>query len=237
MGYQRIKALFTGQKYHQPEKDIPSKEKYLKNIKEFERNKIAFEIMDFLNPEKKSHLVFLDIAGLYSWFSVCNARKFPASIFISLDLLKNHLKIAQQERSSKNIYYIVADAKKIPLTDESCHFILIYNAFEHFENPEKILLEAVRVLKKNGKIFLTAPNKFGRGHLDSTNLGKVKEFSYFELKKLFKKIGLSYFFIPPKIKKGMGLSKKFIIKLLLITKFWKIFKPSSFRIILQKMKP
>ncbi|MFX1276302.1 MAG: class I SAM-dependent methyltransferase [Promethearchaeota archaeon] len=50
---------------------------------------------------------------------------------------------------------IKMDASNLQFKNESIDFIYSYNAFEHFLDPEKVLQESIRVLKKNGYLFFT----------------------------------------------------------------------------------
>lgn len=56
------------------------------------------------------------------------------------------------------IKFIQADLESIPL--ESGSFDLVYSAYvlEHLSTPEKVLTEAVRLLKRDGYLILIAPN-------------------------------------------------------------------------------
>jgi ubiquinone/menaquinone biosynthesis C-methylase UbiE len=47
------------------------------------------------------------------------------------------------------------DASVLQFKDEKFDFIYSYNAFEHFLEPEKVLKEAIRVVKKKGYLFLS----------------------------------------------------------------------------------
>ena len=52
---------------------------------------------------------------------------------------------------------IVSDIIDIPLDDESLDVILCVEVLEHVENPLLVFKEFSRLLKKNGKLILTAP--------------------------------------------------------------------------------
>jgi SAM-dependent methyltransferase len=46
------------------------------------------------------------------------------------------------------------DATSLHFDDESFDFVFSYDSFEHFAQPERVLSEAVRVLRKGGHLFL-----------------------------------------------------------------------------------
>ena len=84
--------------------------------------------------------------------------------------------------------FIVGDAKNIPFGDNEFDVVLLVNLIECFSGEErmKVLLEAARVLKPGGKIYLTTPNK---GHY---YYRKTKKLDMSELERLLEKTGLSY---------------------------------------------
>ena len=52
---------------------------------------------------------------------------------------------------------IIANGEKMPFKDGSIGTIILTEVLEHCENPEKILKECWRVLKKNGEIIVSSP--------------------------------------------------------------------------------
>ena len=73
-------------------------------------------------------------------------------------------------------------AEKLPFEDESFDLVYSTNVLEHVENPEKVLNESLRVLKKGGFLQFVIPNYFSfwEGHygifwpcITSKTLGKV----------------------------------------------------------------
>jgi len=58
----------------------------------------------------------------------------------------------------KDFEFIKADVESLPFSDG--WFDLIYSAYvlEHLENPDRVINEAIRVLKAGGRLFFVAPN-------------------------------------------------------------------------------
>lgn len=56
--------------------------------------------------------------------------------------------------------FIKAIGENIPLYDGSFDLVLLIEVLEHVMKPEVVLEEIVRVLKPNGILFLTVPNRF-----------------------------------------------------------------------------
>jgi len=56
--------------------------------------------------------------------------------------------------------FIQAIGESIPLRDDSFDLVLLFEVLEHVMKPEVVLKEISRVLKTNGILFLTVPNRF-----------------------------------------------------------------------------
>ena len=56
--------------------------------------------------------------------------------------------------------FIQAIGESIPLRDGSFDLVLLFEVLEHVMKPEVVLEEISRVLKPNGMLFLTVPNRF-----------------------------------------------------------------------------
>ncbi len=55
----------------------------------------------------------------------------------------------------QGVKFLQMDAANLQFENESFDFIFSYDSFEHFEQPELVLREAIRVLRKGGYIFLS----------------------------------------------------------------------------------
>ena len=55
----------------------------------------------------------------------------------------------------KGVKFHEMDASNLKFEDESFDFVFSYDSFEHFENPEQVLNEAIRVVKRGGYIFFS----------------------------------------------------------------------------------
>jgi len=75
---------------------------------------------------------------------------------LGLDISQKGIELARKKYPKLN--FKKADLEKVPLKDES--FDLVYSAYvlEHLQSPEKVLKEALRLLKPNGYLLLIAPN-------------------------------------------------------------------------------
>lgn len=131
-------------------------------------------------------------------------RYFRKVIGIDVDNLA--LIKAKKNNINKNVNFIVSKENKIPFKDNSFDVVVFNQIYEHVENPEKIMIEIRRVLKKRGICFFGARNKFAifDGHyslpfiswlprvladiyIQKTTAKKkydIKLYSYWQLKKL-----------------------------------------------------
>lgn len=60
----------------------------------------------------------------------------------------------RQCKKHKEIDCVLANAESLPFGNEYFNKIIMVDAFHHFYNQEKVAREAIRVLKKKGKIFI-----------------------------------------------------------------------------------
>lgn len=68
----------------------------------------------------------------------------------------------EQCRTRLDLYCTLSQAEKLPFKDAHFDKIIIVESFHHFQNQEKVIREAKRVLKPTGKIILEEinPGKF-----------------------------------------------------------------------------
>lgn len=99
----------------------------------------------------KSDTVLVDAAcGKWSTF---HKDTYQIKHSVGMDLSSDSL--SQNNHFDKNV---IGDLEDIPFEDESFDLIISRWAFEHLENPGKVLGEFSRVLKKDGRVLLLTPN-------------------------------------------------------------------------------
>lgn len=76
-----------------------------------------------------------------------------------IDLSEASLEIAKKYDGTKKVRYLKASAEKLPFEDESFDCVTALDLLEHVENPESVICEAGRVLKKNGLFFFHTFNR------------------------------------------------------------------------------
>ena len=76
---------------------------------------------------------------------------------ISLDL--NIFRLKSQEDFKDNIQRINGNALTVPLKPDSFDLIILQDVIEHVNDPKSLLNSLLSLLKKNGVLYLSTPNK------------------------------------------------------------------------------
>jgi len=105
----------------------------------------------------------------------------------ALDLAKENIEFAGNTYRRDNVEWINGDVTKLPFQDGKFN---VYTSFETFEHLSLNLIdsyfkEAVRVLKKNGMMILSTPNREMRKNVK--NPFHIKEYDFDELKEILQK--------------------------------------------------
>jgi ubiquinone/menaquinone biosynthesis C-methylase UbiE len=116
---------------------------------------------------------------------------------VGLDMNKNF--------NRNGISYIVGDARNLPFKNDSFDVVTSTEVIEHFSEGEDFLGEIFRILKNNGLLILTTPNRDRITAIPKTAITKLKgkdivsgpipehvrEYTFSELNRILKKIGFS----------------------------------------------
>lgn len=117
--------------------------------------------------------VVLDL-GCGNGTSTANIR---GNLVVGVDLSDEQM--ARAKNLHKNRDFVVADARHLPFAANSFDMIVAINLLHHVNEPEQILSECYRVLKKNGRLYTVDPNLYnpigyvGRGLFKLLHLKKV----------------------------------------------------------------
>lgn len=71
-----------------------------------------------------------------------------------LDPSREMLAIAREKDGDKKVRWVEGDAHDLPFMDGSFHLVISVTALEFMKEPQKVLREAMRVLKPGGRIVL-----------------------------------------------------------------------------------
>ncbi len=129
----------------------------------------------------------------------CGSGKFLYSIASNI---KEGVGVDYSIRPHKiaNLSFIKTDLeKKIKLQSNKFNVVTSLAVLEHLNNPENLVREAYRILKKNGKLIMTTPSKLSKpileflAFLNLINRGHIKDHKHYfnkeELIMMLKKAG------------------------------------------------
>lgn len=159
-------------------------------IPSFVRNRINAEkfgivnFMKFASEKAKSSDRVLDAgAGTSPYKNFFSHAKYESTDFEDIF-----------NKSSKNDHNFICNLYEIPRPDSSYDIIINTQVLEHVEYPQKVINEFYRILKDDGKLFLTAPQGWGI-HGEPYH---YFNFTKYGLESLFKNAGFTIVFIKPR---------------------------------------
>jgi len=134
--------------------ELPSKPEHLHNL-EFIRN---------LTPYIFSYLLIagkpvLDVGCGFGYGASLLATRGAEQV-VALDLEhRNVREVAQVYSNLNNLTELVMDAQRLGLKDKSFKDVTCFEVIEHVPKPDMLLSELRRVLKEDGLLLLTTPNR------------------------------------------------------------------------------
>jgi SAM-dependent methyltransferase len=130
---------------------------------EDESNRRRVEIISNAIPLKRDEVV-IDIGCGVGTFTYRMALRGGRAI--GLDYSLTSLKVARglaerKFKGNKRIYFVAADATRLPFQDSSADVIVAADFVEHIDDKgkERFLDESARALGKNGRMIIFTPNK------------------------------------------------------------------------------
>ena len=134
--------------------DPEIKELYVKSVLNNDIEKEIYQIIKN-NITISENTNILDMGcGLGSFLEVCQNNGIQA---IGIDIDPHAIEIAKSRtKEQKNV--ILEDCQDLPFKNNSFDLIVSITVIEHVKNPLKYFREAHRVLAKNGKLIIFAPN-------------------------------------------------------------------------------
>jgi ubiquinone/menaquinone biosynthesis C-methylase UbiE len=80
-----------------------------------------------------------------------------------LELSPSYIEIAQNRAKEAGVTIALAQgrAEELPFPDQSFDFVNASEVIEHVQDPDRMLKELRRVLRSNGKAYMSVPNRFG----------------------------------------------------------------------------
>ncbi|MBC7694681.1 MAG: class I SAM-dependent methyltransferase, partial [Burkholderiales bacterium] len=139
--------------------------------------------------------IVLDIASGegYGSFLLSNDAKKVYGVDIDLESVEHAKK---KYANSKNLEYLCGSTSKIPLPDHSIDVVVSFETIEHHDQHDMMMQEILRVLKEDGYLLISSPEKSIYKRRDPNNPFHIKELSFDEFKNLINKyFKNSHFFI------------------------------------------
>ena len=106
----------------------------------------AREILDLVHPSRNNS--FLELGSGDGM--VCRALQRVGKKVVAIDIQRS----LDRKVMLEGIPFVQSDASDLPFKDRAFDFVFSYCGFEHFEDPESVLGEALRVAKIGGHIYL-----------------------------------------------------------------------------------
>lgn len=100
--------------------------------------------------KKKSNI--LDVGSASGWFLSQIANLFPNATCYGIDIHKKA--ITYGKRIYPTLKLRVSNAERLPYKNNFFDIVVCTSVLEHVHNPEKVLLEIKRVMKKNGMAII-----------------------------------------------------------------------------------
>jgi len=77
-----------------------------------------------------------------------------ADLVVGVDVLQKSVDYAQKRFISKKLKFLMAEAEKLPFEKNQFEAVFCLDSIEHFFEPEKVMEEIRRVLKKDGYLVI-----------------------------------------------------------------------------------
>ena len=101
--------------------------------------------------------IILDIASGEGYGSNLLAQK--AKQVYGVDISKEVIEHATLTYKQKNLKYLLGEADKIPLSDNSIEVVVSFETIEHHDKHEEMMQELKRVLIPGGLLIISSPDK------------------------------------------------------------------------------
>lgn len=152
------------------------------------------QVMEHISPTKDKTILEIGCGMSASVAFISDYQKY-----IGIDLSDVAISQANSQfKTRKNCQFISMDAMNLEFEDCNFDIVIAKEIIEHLPNPEKALAEAYRVLKPNGILVVTSPNRDSLHLRVNRMLGNpdfkcsfdhIKEFTFAEASAIIAKMG------------------------------------------------
>ena len=139
-----VKLEFTGERF------IPDRIFGDIQLEHFHRYLLASQLVD--------GKVVLDIACGDGYGSAILAKH--ANKVIGVDIAEEAVNSAKLKHQAENLEFSKGSCSAIPMGDASVDIVVSFETIEHHDEHEQMMMEIKRVLKKDGVLIISSPDKF-----------------------------------------------------------------------------
>ncbi|MEP7108058.1 MAG: class I SAM-dependent methyltransferase [Ferruginibacter sp.] len=118
-----------------------------------------------------------------------NLMSENAKSVTGIDISAEAIAHAGNKYKRHNLRFLCGSAIAFPCEDKSIDVVVSFETLEHHDKHNEMMLEIVRVLKKDGLLIISTPEKLNYNKIDKDNPFHVKELDFREFEKL-----ITYFF-------------------------------------------
>ncbi|MFC1804596.1 class I SAM-dependent methyltransferase [Candidatus Omnitrophota bacterium] len=139
-----------------------------------ERGERIYKILSRSKGLNCNKLKILDLGCGYGGTSIYFAKQGHA--VYALDIDQNHIQgcSAWAKENNVTLFTVVSSAENISFSNANFDVVILQDLIEHVSSVEKAILEVSRVLKKNGLVYFTVPNR-----MSILNILSDPHFGYF----------------------------------------------------------
>jgi ubiquinone/menaquinone biosynthesis C-methylase UbiE len=126
--------------------------------------------------------IILDVAcGTgYGSFYLSQFAKAVYGVDVNNDIINENIK----KYKNSNLQFICSSAENLPFENDYFDVIVSFETIEHIHDYQKVMIEFKRVLKKDGLLIISTPNKLISEINHIRNPFHIKEFYHEEFEKL-----------------------------------------------------
>jgi ubiquinone/menaquinone biosynthesis C-methylase UbiE len=111
--------------------------------------------------DSNAHARVLDLGAGMGGFAVALAREARGVVAADYNLAYCEIARTRGRRYGLSLQALVSAGEALPFAGESFGLLTCWDVIEHVEDPARLLSEIARVLKPDGRAFVTFINRFG----------------------------------------------------------------------------
>jgi len=128
--------------------------------------------------------------------------KFANSV-IGVDISEEAISHARKKYKKENLKFLQGSAAKVPIESSSIDVVVSFETIEHHDMHEEMMMEIKRVLKSDGLLVMSSPDKLNYSDIPGQNNPyHIKELYFEEFKELIEKYFKNNIFLLQKLVYG-----------------------------------